>query len=93
MVNVHSVSKNVPPLACYNFVAHKLILIFFAKIVTDKVDNQKTLYCAMLGLKRAAHGWLKIRDAKESPSLHHRTTLSGYIFATKVHIDNRKKTC
>ena len=22
---------------------------------------------------------------------HHRTTLSGYIFATKVHIDNRKK--
>jgi len=29
--------------------------------------------------------------AKNSPSGHHRTTLSGYIFATKVHIDNRKK--
>ena len=27
------------------------------------------------------------------PSAHHRTTLSGYIFATKAHIDNRKKTC
>jgi len=27
---------------------------------------------------------------KKSPSAHHRTTLSGYIFATKVHIDNRK---
>jgi len=28
---------------------------------------------------------------KNSPSGHHRTTLSGYIFATKAHIDNRKK--
>jgi len=25
------------------------------------------------------------------PSGHHHTTLSGYIFATKAHIDNRKK--
>jgi len=29
--------------------------------------------------------------AKKSPSGHHRTTLSGYIFATKAHIDNRKQ--
>ena len=29
--------------------------------------------------------------AQKSPSGHHRTTLSGYIFATKVRIDNRKK--
>jgi len=30
--------------------------------------------------------------AKNSPSVHHRTTnLSGFIFATKAHIDNRKK--
>ena len=28
---------------------------------------------------------------KKSPSEHHRTTLSGYIFATKACIDNRKK--
>ena len=28
---------------------------------------------------------------KNSPSAHHRTTLSGYIFATKALIDNRKK--
>jgi len=27
---------------------------------------------------------------KRSSSGHHRTTLSGYIFATKVCIDNRK---
>ena len=28
---------------------------------------------------------------KKSPSAHHRATLSGYIFATKGRIDNRKK--
>jgi len=28
--------------------------------------------------------------AKNSPSGHHRTTLSGYIFAIKARIDNRK---
>jgi len=28
---------------------------------------------------------------KKSPSAHHRTTLSGYIFATKARIDNWKK--
>ena len=28
---------------------------------------------------------------KKLPSGHHRTTLSGYIFATKALIDNRKK--
>jgi len=28
--------------------------------------------------------------AKNLPSGHHRTNLSGYIFATKAHIDNRK---
>jgi len=29
--------------------------------------------------------------AKNSPSGHHRTALSGYIFATKAHTDNREK--
>jgi len=29
--------------------------------------------------------------AKKSPSGHHRTTLSGCIFATKARIDNREK--
>jgi len=27
---------------------------------------------------------------KKSPSVHHRTTLSGYIFGTKAYVDNRK---
>jgi len=29
---------------------------------------------------------------KHWPSVHHRTNLSGYIFATKACIDNQKKT-
>jgi len=31
------------------------------------------------------------KSPKNSPSGHHRTTLSGYIFATEAHIDNPKK--
>ena len=45
------------------------------------------------GLKDATRGSLQIQDAKsrqKSPSGHHRTTLSGYIFATKARINNRK---
>jgi len=44
--SVHRVSKNAPPLACYNFDTHEWILIFFGRNVTDKVGNQKTLYYA-----------------------------------------------
>jgi len=31
------------------------------------------------------------KSRQKSPSGHHRATLSGYIFATKARIDNRKK--
>ena len=44
-------------------------------------------------MKCAAGGSLKIQDpkiAKKSPSGHHYTTLSGYVFGTKPRIDNRK---
>ena len=37
---------------------------------------------------------VEMKDAKitkNSPSGHHRTNVSGYIFATKARIDNRKK--
>jgi len=42
--NVHRVSKNVPPLACYNFDTCERILIFFGRNVTNKGSSQKTLY-------------------------------------------------
>jgi len=38
--------------------------------------------------------WLTVNTGrKKSPSGHHRTTLSGHVFATKACIDNPKKTC
>jgi len=46
------------------------------------------------GLKCGARGSLKIQDAKIAknlPSGNHHTTFSGYIFTSKVCIDNRKK--
>jgi len=39
----------------------------------------------------AARWKYRTQKSQKSPSGHHRTTLSGYIFATKAHIDNRKK--
>ena len=45
------------------------------------------------GLKCAARSSLEMQDPKNSPSGHHHATLSGYIFATKAHVDNRKRTC
>jgi len=45
------------------------------------------------GLKCTAHGLLKNAGCKKSPSGHHRTTLSGYIFPNKARIDNGKRTC
>jgi len=43
------------------------------------------------GLKRARWKYRTQRITRNLPSAHHRTTLSGYIFATKAHIDNQKK--
>jgi len=31
------------------------------------------------------------KSRQKSPSRHHRSNLSGYIFAIQAHIDNRKK--
>jgi len=40
---IHCASKNVAPMACYNFDTHQQILIFFGRNVTDKVGNQMML--------------------------------------------------
>jgi len=42
-------------------------------------------------LHRARCKYRTQKVIKKSPSGHHRTTLLGYIFATKARIDNRKK--
>ena len=40
---LHCVSKNVPPLTCYNLDMHYLSMIIFGGSVTKKVRNQKML--------------------------------------------------
>jgi len=44
------------------------------------------MYCAQFAGNAGPKKW-----PKKSPSGHHHTTLSGYIFATKARIDNREK--
>jgi len=36
VVDIHRVSKKVPPLACYNFDAHEWMLIFLAEMLPVK---------------------------------------------------------
>jgi len=44
--NLHLVSKNVPPLDCYNLDSCERMLIIFSRNVTNKLSNQNTLYYA-----------------------------------------------
>jgi len=76
---------------------------FFPRLISAVADWMSAILPHMVwpsvrildaGLKRAARGSLKIqnaKNAKNSPSGHHRATLSGYITATEAHIDNRKE--
>ena len=45
----------------------------------------------MVALWNRADHYIVKKVAQKSPSGHHRTTLSCYIFATKARMDNRKK--
>jgi len=56
---------------------------FLAKVVHSKCSGMDhTVLPGNAGRKKVP---------KKSPSGHHRTILSGYIFASKARIDNRKK--
>jgi len=43
-IELHCVSKNVPPLTCSNFDIHHLIVIIFGRSVTEKVRNHKRCF-------------------------------------------------
>jgi len=58
------------------------------------LDVYHTICGLSANLESAARGRLKYRMqklCKTSPSAHHRTDLSGYIFTTRARISNRKK--
>ena len=71
ILTIHRVSKNVPPLACYNFDTHEWILMFFfGRNVTDKVGNQKTLYYATSNNLCFCTTWQNVETGKSYISLN-----------------------
>ena len=75
--------------------------IFFPRLISAVKSWMSTIlahmmwpYCEFrMQISNVLCDSLKIQDTKnrqKSPSGHHRTTLSGCIFATKAHIDNGK---
>jgi len=60
-------------------------------VYRTSIDGVALLRISDAGLKSAARGSLKMQDPKTSPFAHHRTTLSGCIFATKACINNQKR--
>jgi len=55
--------------------------------LSAKLECRSETCCAQLAENRMQ------KSRQKSPSGHHSTNLSGYIFTTKACIDNRKKTC
>ena len=78
------------------------LLFLFPRLISAVAEWMSTILLHMVWqyefrmqvwnvLHAACRKYRTIKIAKNSPSGHHRTTLSGYIFATKARIDNRKK--
>jgi len=73
---------------------HYMFVLFLSSFflsflfLTYNFSGRKSeMYCTRLA------GNTGRKKRQKSPSRHHRTTLSGYVFAAKARIDNRKKTC
>jgi len=80
-----------------------LSFVFFPCLISAVADWMSTIlphmvwpWCAFRMqvwnmLHAASWKYMTQKMTQKSPSAHHCTTLSGCIFATKAHIDNRKK--
>jgi len=76
----------------YIFALWFLLSFFFPRLISAVADWMAVMHGVALVRTRL----VEIQEAKidkNSPSGRHRTTLSGYILATKARVDNRKKTC
>jgi len=87
--DLHCVSKNVPPAACYNFDTHEWILKFLAEIVTNKIGNQKTLYYATLSNLCFCTTW----QNGETRKSHFRSAGLCYWYNTPVRCLSERKIC
>ena len=76
-----------------------LLLSFFPRLISASADWLSTWCGLSANLRcrsetcctRLAENTGHKKSRQKSPSGHHCTTLSGYIFTTKAHIDNWKK--
>jgi len=85
----------------YIFALWFLLPSFFPRLISVVAEWMSTILQHMVWLKcefrmqawnvlhAARWKYRTQKMAKKSPSGHHRTTSSGYIFATKARIDNR----
>jgi len=87
---------------CLTFVLLSFFFLFFPRLISAAADWISAILLHMVCLSanlrcRSETCCTRLAEStghksrQKSPSGHHRTTLSGYIFATKAHIDNRKK--
>ena len=84
-------------------VVSSFFLLSFPRLISAVGDWMSTYFHTRCGLSanlecrsemcstRLAEKYSTQKLAKNSPSAHHRTTLSGYIFAIKACIDKQKK--
>ena len=74
--------------AIYLFSSPNLSLSYFHawRGLSANLECRSEMCCARLAENKGHK-----KSCQKLPSGHHRTTLSGYIFATKAFIDNRKK--
>jgi len=66
-------------------------MVNFGPLAAEIVSGVWGTRATFNGLHAARCKYRTQKSREESPSGHHRTTLSCYIFATKAHVDNRKK--
>jgi len=77
----------------YIFILSIVLLLssFFPRLISDVTEWMSAILVQVWNMLHAARWKYRTQKGRQqSPSGHHRTTLSGYIFATKPLIDNRK---
>jgi len=83
---------NFCPVVCFFFF---FFLAFFSAVADWMSTILAHMVCPLCELQRRSEmQCVRLTGntgRKKSPSRHHHTTLSGYIFATKARIDNPKK--
>jgi len=75
----------------FHAVVCSFCFFFFPRLISAAADWMSVKMQVWNLLHAARWKYRTQKSRQKSPSGHHRTTLSGYIFATKARIVNRKK--